>query len=221
MGGSQGLYREVTAQFFSSNYTCEKVGDLVLEKCPNWCCSSTWSDTSGGWEDRSCLPPLFLPLLPWHPIPKVCFAFGISVEIPKKVGNEGKRRQLFNWFVYALKKKKKKRTDAICFPLFCPHYPVWIWFGWCMCMCMKEGGSHRESFVHLLLPDSFKKIKATCDPTLSAKKDSRLGCSIPVLQLRQILRHSQISQDSVIWFFFYHFFKNRINWASSCDYNEI
>lgn len=65
-------------------------------------------------------------------------------------------------------------------------------------MCMKEGGSHRESFVHLLLPDSFKKIKATCDPTLSAKEDSRLGCSIPVLQLRQILRHSQISQDSVI-----------------------
>lgn len=44
--------------------------------------------------------------------------------------------------------------DAICFPLFCPHYPVWIWFGG----CVWQGEGHRESFVHLVLSDSLKKI---------------------------------------------------------------
>lgn len=172
-----------------------KMPELVLFQHMKW---HEWR--LGGQVSPSSPLPSSPPLAP-HPKGLLC-VWDFSRDTKKRWGMEGKRRQLFNRFVYALKEKKRtKRTDAICFPLFCPHYPVWIWFGWCKCMCMKEGGSHGESFVHLLLPDSFKKIKASYDPTLSAEKDSRLRCSSPALQFRQILRCSQISQDSVIWFF--------------------
>lgn len=35
---------------------------------------------------------------------------------------------------------------------------------------MCEGEGQRESFVHLLLSDSFKEIKTIYDPTLTPKK---------------------------------------------------
>jgi len=37
-------------------------------------------------------------------------------------------------------------------------------------VCMRKGEGHRESFVHLLLSDSFKKIKTIYSPAFAAKK---------------------------------------------------